>query len=104
GNEVSTLAAEYDWVYDDGYGSANVDCTSPGASGCWGHRDVILGQYTGLGCTDCVMGAAAISTPGGTWSTSLADIVVAPIRPGALPVSFTWAADVLPYLPGRVAG
>ncbi|MHB1975179.1 MAG: hypothetical protein ACYCR4_13010, partial [Acidimicrobiales bacterium] len=33
GNEVSTLAAEYDWVYDDGYGSANVDCTSPQATG-----------------------------------------------------------------------
>ncbi len=104
GNEVSTLAAEYDWVYDDGYGSANVDCTSPHAVGCWGHRDAILGQYTGLGCTDCVMGAAAVASPGGTWSTSLAEIVVAPVRSGALPLSFTWAADVLPYLPGHTAG
>jgi hypothetical protein len=104
GNEVSTLAAEYDWFYDDGYGSANVDCTSPSAPGCWGHRDAILGAYTGLSCTDCVMGAATTAAPGATWLTSLAEIVVAPARPDALPVSFTWAHDVLPYLPSGATG
>ena len=40
------LAGDYGWMYDDGYGSYNVDCSSPGATGCWGHRDVILSTYS----------------------------------------------------------
>ncbi len=42
----SVLLTDYEWMYDDGYGSANVDCTSPSGSGCWVHRDVILGNYS----------------------------------------------------------
>lgn len=40
------LAGDYGWMYDDGYGSYNVDCASPSAPGCWGHRDIILTKYT----------------------------------------------------------
>ena len=40
------LAGDYGWMYDDGYGSYNVDCSSPGATGCWAHRDVILSTYS----------------------------------------------------------
>jgi hypothetical protein len=40
------LAGDYGWMYDDGYGSYNVDCSSPAATGCWGHRDVILSTYS----------------------------------------------------------
>jgi hypothetical protein len=32
-------------MYNDGYsadGSINIDCTAPGARGCWGHRHNIL--------------------------------------------------------------
>ena len=39
------LAADYGWMYDDGYGSYNVDCTSASAPGCWAHRDIILTAY-----------------------------------------------------------
>ena len=39
------LAGDYGWMYDDGYGSYNVDCASPSAPGCWGHRDIILTKY-----------------------------------------------------------
>jgi hypothetical protein len=39
------LAADYGWMYDDGYGSYNVDCASPSAPGCWAHREVILTTY-----------------------------------------------------------
>jgi hypothetical protein len=38
------LLAYYLWMYDDGYPGPNIDCSSPGASGCWGHRHVILGE------------------------------------------------------------
>ena len=36
------LAAMYGWMYYDGPGGYNLDCTSPSDSGCWGHRDAIL--------------------------------------------------------------
>jgi hypothetical protein len=41
------LAGDYGWMYDDGYGSYNIDCPSPSSSGCWAHRDIILTRYTG---------------------------------------------------------
>lgn len=34
------------WVWADGYGSGNIDCTSPTAPGCWGHRRDILSTFS----------------------------------------------------------
>jgi hypothetical protein len=45
GGEASALLADYDWMYDDGPGSPNLDCTRASSSGCWGHRENILGSY-----------------------------------------------------------
>ena len=42
----SALEADFVWMYDDGPGSANVDCTSSDPSGCWGHRHDILWQFS----------------------------------------------------------
>src|SRR5579863_5214495 len=47
------LEALYFWMYDDGTGSANIDCTASNQTGCWGHRKNILLR---LPCTSCVMG------------------------------------------------
>jgi hypothetical protein len=51
------LAGDYGWMYDDGYGSYNIDCPARSAPGCWGHRDIILDTYghkpmliSGVGC------------------------------------------------------
>jgi hypothetical protein len=51
------LAGDYGWMYDDGYGSYNIDCPVASAPGCWGHRDIILDPYghksmliSGVGC------------------------------------------------------
>ena len=55
GNVSDPLAADFLWMYDDGWAGKNTingDCTSPTAPGCWGHRDVILGpswKTTGAG-------------------------------------------------------
>ena len=43
--DLNALAADYDWMYNDGWGpqgSYNLDCQSATASGCWGHRHAIL--------------------------------------------------------------
>lgn len=55
GNENVVLAYE-GWMYDDGPGSGNVDCTRSDPSGCWGHRHDILWQF---GAGALAMGAAA---------------------------------------------
>jgi hypothetical protein len=55
---TGALIGYYLWMYDDGYGSPNGDCTSPDAPGCWGHRKVILGEAVSLPQPQ-LMGAAA---------------------------------------------
>jgi hypothetical protein len=44
----NALEADYYWLYVDGFNgreTANIDCPSATAPGCWGHRDIILGDY-----------------------------------------------------------
>ena len=54
----SNMEAAYEgWVYDDGPGSTNLDCTPSDMSGCWGHRHTILWDFSGTGAL--AMGAAA---------------------------------------------
>ena len=55
GGQANALVAYYGWMYDDGYGSGNLDCRSPTAPGCWGHRQDILSFAQ---ATRLTMGAA----------------------------------------------
>ena len=52
----SVLEADFEWMYDDGPGSPNIDCAAAGQSGCWGHRDNILAPYQ----APLAMGAAVV--------------------------------------------
>jgi hypothetical protein len=58
----SAPAAVYSWIFDDGWGGAgptsNYDCTSPSASGCWGHRNSLLSYSTTPGVTAYAAAAA----------------------------------------------
>jgi hypothetical protein len=60
--DYTPLDADYAWMYDDGYGGTNLDCTSPAETGCWGHRDNILGNWTTSGSQTAQMGDGATST------------------------------------------
>jgi hypothetical protein len=51
------------WMYDDGLGSDNIDCTESDYSGCWGHRHDILWQFDSGSVL--AMGAAAGRGPQG---------------------------------------
>ncbi len=69
GGYVSPLLSDFAWMYDDGYGSGNLDCTTPTSDGCWGHRHDILWDFT----APAVMGAAyedAVSSDDGDPSES----------------------------------
>jgi len=90
GGTGNPLEAMYYWMYDDGLGSSNVDCSSSNLEGCWDHRkDVLLP----LRCTPCVMGAASGTTAQGT--ASVTEILVD--TQGSPGIDFSWAQEQ-PYL------
>lgn len=89
----SVIVADYMWMYDDGPGSGNLDCTSASGSGCWGHRDIILwtrGHSTLVGgggaSRDAGFGSYAFTVLSGykasgltfTWSSELKHFAAAP--------------------------
>jgi hypothetical protein len=57
GGDTSVLGADDDWMYHDGVGGGNVDCTGSITSGCWEHRDNILADSSKA---PLVAGAAVI--------------------------------------------
>jgi hypothetical protein len=84
GGVGNPLEAIYFWMYDDGPGSSNLDCTAADSSGCWGHRDNVLLQ---MSWENCVMGTGyASSTYRGT--PSWAELLVEATAPAS--VDFTW--------------
>ena len=45
--DPTALSADFSWMYDDGPGGENIDCTVSGQPGCWGHRENILAPWGG---------------------------------------------------------
>ena len=101
----TTLAADYVWMYDDGWGGTvsatpNLACSFAGALGCWAHRDQLLGfdgSYNfgvGLRCTTCEMGTGFAIVHGTATFVSLIELPAGPPPP----MYFTWAKNVQPYL------
>ncbi len=88
----SPLEALYEWVYDDGLGSTNVECTRHSLGRCWGHRANVLLQ---LECPVCVMGTAY--SPSDTQGQHLCYAEVLVQSSASLPLVFTWAQEQ-PYL------
>jgi len=81
------LEAMYMWMYDDGEGSANIECTPTNPSGCWGHRDNVL---MSIACAPCVMGAgfAPQAYDGGP---SITELLVS--TSGSPAVDFSWQQE-----------
>jgi hypothetical protein len=70
GGFASTLEADYEWMYDDGLGSGNLDCTSSDRSGCWGHRHDILWNFS----SPIAMGAGYYAN--GSYGPSMTELFV----------------------------
>ena len=90
GNSAITLGnpleAIYEWMYDDGVGSPNADCSPSNTRACWGHYHNVL---LPMACAPCVMGAAwGTSTRGATCMTEL--LVE---TQGSPALDFTWAQE-----------
>jgi hypothetical protein len=81
GGQPNALVAYYGWMYDDGYGSGNLDCRSPADSGCWGHRQDILAFAHAPALT---MGAAAL-TRAATYALTIVETSTPP-----WPYAYRW--------------
>ncbi len=44
-DDINPLASNFNWMFDDGPGSGNIDCTTADPKGCWGHRDNLLTNW-----------------------------------------------------------
>ena len=90
GNPLETI---YYWMYDDGEGSSNAECTSANTSGCWGHRDNVLMSPA---CPVCESGVGYVSNAwqgDPSWAELLVD------TSGTTPPDFSWS-QVVPFLSG----
>jgi hypothetical protein len=97
GGYASPFEADFEWMYDDGFGSDNEDCNAPSDPGCWGHRHDILWPFH----APVVMGAAEGQGQFGPSQTELfvgGDHATAPGQTDA-PLAPTWAtvAATLPF-------
>ncbi len=84
----SVLAADYLWMYDDGPNglNSNLACPSAGASGCWGHRDIIL--LRGTSSTLVAGGGRATVAGNGSYAYLVLDGY------STADLTFTWASEL----------
>jgi hypothetical protein len=106
--DYTPLGADFAWMYDDGYGGTNLDCTSPSGTQCWGHRDTILGPWTTTGTQTAQMGDADTSSGQYTQifmnQVDPADALIDPLPPNTLPTPLTAAApDVVQVMPASTS-
>ncbi|MFL5823228.1 MAG: hypothetical protein ACJ764_07280 [Solirubrobacteraceae bacterium] len=86
GGYPNIVMAYEGWMYDDGMGSGNLDCTARNHSGCWGHRHDILWRFGHDGAL--AMGAAAKTGRRGSGYAMLLEQT----RPGIHPsYTYRWA-------------
>jgi hypothetical protein len=82
GEGIDAADVWFAWMYRDGWAGSlavteNIDCVTPTSSGCWGHRNVILGDYGPLP----LVGIASVVLPNG--QVSIAMIITAGTAPTA---------------------
>ena len=101
------LRAVFSWLYDDGWGGSqantfNFACTSPSASGCWGHRNSLLGNYLpgGASCTNCRIGVGYAANVNGWSGTYTAIIAPPPNGPAPSPSPSGPVSDSTPGFTG----
>jgi hypothetical protein len=90
----NALGADYGWMYFDGPGGNNGDCTKTSHSGCWGHRDNILGRFAskarcGGERSELVMGAGHV-TRGKAFGDSQTELLVGVCGRPPTDVVMTW--------------
>jgi hypothetical protein len=86
------MGSDYNWMYDDGPGSGDIDCNASDPGSCWGHRDNILGFNASQIATShgvLVMGAAEANVASDSPWTS--DAMLFALVTGSPTYTYTWA-------------
>lgn len=83
---AGAIAATFNWMYNDGYGSGNVACSAPGLPGCWGHRKNLLGAWGPYGLFGGAVIGNSTSVSRGTAEIFEANL----IPPGPGQTVYTW--------------
>ncbi len=98
GEGINQVLIDVELMYVDGYlgpGSGNLDCSSPAAPGCWGHRRNILYRWPAIGHgVELQMGSACVPTAGPTGLAGLSCGTVFVETTSTGRPLFTWAAAV----------
>ena len=95
---VNAAEDDFSYMFDDGYSTdpstANLDCTPGNTTGCWGHRENILSDWTDDSGKALQMGTACspLSQPGYYATYSCATLFVDSAAPQ--PYTYTWAQAV----------
>jgi len=95
GGTPSAAATNYYWMYEDGRGSSNVDCTPTTLKQCWGHRDNILEAFSAAAACSgrpvvLAMGAAEAPGDGTLPSPSFTELMSAACGPSPSSIVMTW--------------
>lgn len=103
GGAANALEADYEWMYDDGYGSGNVECRAPEDAGCWAHRKGILDNF---GTEDglLLLGAAYDPTAYKGGPSYALCLIVSTDPRDAQDADFSWATERAFLAQGRSGG
>jgi hypothetical protein len=96
GGLTSIFEADYYWMYSDGFGGAsanttNVDCASESSSGCWGHRDIILHQFSSCGSASATLSMGAAFSSTGAQRGSIAAVLIGTCGAPPSDVLYAWS-------------
>ena len=95
GGLTSVFGADYYWMYSDGFGGAqgettNVDCSASSSSQCWGHRDILLHEFSSCGTAAPTLAMGAAASPTATPGGSIAAVLVSTCGAPPTDVTLTW--------------
>jgi hypothetical protein len=94
GGWVNPLGSDYGWMYDDGPGSTNLDCSAARTAQCWGHRNIILVAFGGHSVcggsqSELAMGAGHTTGMAG-YGESDTEVLAGVCGPTPTDTVFTW--------------
>jgi len=110
GGLTSVFGADYYWMYADGFGGAqgettNADCTASSSSDCWGHRDILLHEFSSCGTAAPTLAMGAASSQTGSAGGSIAAVVVSTCGAPPSDVTLTWSGvEASVFAPPQIIG
>ena len=97
GSTLSAAATNYYWMYEDGRGPSNADCTPTTLKDCWGHRDNILAAFSAAAAAACsggpvvlALGAAEAQGNGAIPSPSFTEVMSSACGTSSSSAVMTW--------------